>query len=119
MKVYRKRGGEQWVCIHVEVQASRKADFARRMFIYSYRLFERFGRPVASLAILADQQRNWRPDGYGFELLGCRHWLSFPSVKLLDREKDMEALLADPNPFALVTAALLLTRRTRGRPRQR
>ncbi|MFT3802279.1 MAG: DUF4351 domain-containing protein [Burkholderiaceae bacterium] len=27
--------------------------------------------------------------------------------------------VADPNPFALVTAAHLLTRRTRGRPRQR
>jgi hypothetical protein len=26
---------------------------------------------VASLAILADDRRSWRPDGYGFELFGC------------------------------------------------
>ena len=119
VRVYRKGGGEDWVYVHIEVQASRKTDFERRMFTYSYRLFERFGRPVASLAVLADAHRNWRPDGYGFELFGCRHWLNFPTVKLLDYEPDLDVLLADPNPFALVTAAHLLTRRTRGRPRQR
>ena len=119
VRVHRKGGGEDWVYVHIEIQASRKTDFERRMFIYSYRLFERFGRPVASLAVLADSHRHWRPDGYGFELFGCRHWLTFPIVKLLDYEPDLDALLADPNPFALLTAAHLMTRRTRGRPRQR
>ena len=114
VQVHRRRGGEDWVYVHVEVQATRKTDFALRMFTSSYRLFDRFGRPVASLAILADDRRGWRPDGYGFELFGCRHWLTFPSVKLLDRAGELEALLADPNPFALVTAAHLLTRSTRG-----
>ncbi|MGE3925078.1 MAG: DUF4351 domain-containing protein, partial [Lautropia sp.] len=120
VRVHRRRSGrEQWVYIHIEVQASRKSDFERRMFTYSYRLFERFGRPVASLAILADDRRNWRPGGYGFELFGCRHRLTFPAVKLLDFATDLDALLADPNPFALVTAAHLLTRSTRGAPQRR
>ncbi|MFT4103123.1 MAG: transposase, partial [Burkholderiaceae bacterium] len=119
VQVHRKRGGPGWVYVHVEVQATRKADFERRMFTYSYRLFERFGQPVASLAVLADPHRRWRPGGYGFELFGSRLWLSFPTVKLLDYEGDIDALLTDPNPFALVTAAHLLTRRTRSRPRQR
>ena len=61
------------------------------------RLAQRFGRLVASLAILADPHRNWRPDGYGFEAFGCRHWLHFPVVKLLDYEAGLEALLTDPN----------------------
>ncbi len=119
VQVHRKRGGPGWVYVHVEVQATRKADFERRMFTYSYRLFERFGRPVASLVVLADPHRRWRPDGYGFELFGSRHWLSFPTVKLLDYKADIDSLLANPNPFALVTAAHLLTRQTRNQPRQR
>ncbi|MGE0802453.1 MAG: hypothetical protein AB7O55_29420 [Lautropia sp.] len=117
--MHRKRGGEGWVYVHIEVQASRKQDFALRMFTASFRLFERFGRPVASLAILADNHAKWRPDGYGFDLFGCRHWLTFPAVKLLDLAPRMPALLADPNPFALVTAAHLLTRGTRGRSSRR
>ncbi|MFT3800377.1 MAG: hypothetical protein QM766_04085 [Burkholderiaceae bacterium] len=86
VRVYRKRGGPAWVYVHVEVQATRKADFERRMFTYSYLLFERFGRPVASLVVLADPHRGWRPHGYGFELFGSRLCSSFPTVKLLDYE---------------------------------
>ncbi|MFT3801176.1 MAG: transposase [Burkholderiaceae bacterium] len=120
VRVHRKQGGEQWIYVHIEVQASRKTDFAkRRMFVYHGRLFERFGQPVASLAVLADASPGWRPDGYGHALLGCSVQMRFPMVKLLDWADDIDGLLADPNPFAIVVAAHLLTRRTRGRPRQR
>jgi hypothetical protein len=37
-------------------------------------------------------------------LFGCRHYLEFPAVKLLDYGDPLEHLVADPNPFALVTA---------------
>ena len=38
---------------------------------------------------------------------------------MLDYASQTEALLEDPNPFALVTAAHLFTRRTKGDPEQR
>jgi hypothetical protein len=110
---------EDWIYIHIEIQAGWDGDFPKRMFTYNYRLFDRFDRPVASLAVLADDSPSWRPSGFGFELFGCRHQLDFPLVKLLDHEPNLEALLEDPNPFALVTAAHLLTRRTRGDAEQR
>jgi len=77
-------GGEQrWIYIHIEVQGRRDSDFARRMFTYNYRLFDRYARPIASLAVLADEDEGWRPDHYRFEVLGCRHTLEFPVVKLI------------------------------------
>jgi hypothetical protein len=39
--------------------------------------------------------------------------LQFASVKILDYAPQLEKLLKNPNPFALVTAAHLLTQRTR------
>jgi hypothetical protein len=66
-------GDEKWVYIHVEVQGSKQTEFAKRMFTYNYRLFDRYDRPVASLAVLADQHPNWKPCRYHFELLGCEH----------------------------------------------
>jgi hypothetical protein len=39
--------------------------------------------------------------------------LQFASVKILDHAPQLEELLKNPNPFALVTAAHLLTQRTR------
>jgi hypothetical protein len=45
--------------------------------------------------------------------------VDFGVAKLLDHEDRLEQLQQDPNPFALVTAAHLLTRRTRGQPERR
>jgi len=84
------------------------------MFTYNCRIFQRYDRPVASLAVLADDSPTWRPGAFGWELFGCRHVLEYPLVKLLDYAPRLEGLLAAPNPFALVTAAHLLTRQTRG-----
>ena len=114
-----KDGEQRWIYIHVEVQGRRDSDFARRMFTYNYRLFDRYARPIASLAVLADEDKAWRPDHYGFEVLGCRHTLEFPVVKLIDYADRTESLAANPNPFALVTAAHLRTRRTKHDPRTR
>jgi len=112
-------GEQRWIYIHIEVQGQRDNDFARRMFTYNYRLFDRYARPIASLAVLADEDQAWRPDHYGFEVLGCRHTLEFPVVKLIDYADRTESLQANPNPFALVTAAHLRTRQTRNDPQAR
>jgi len=103
----------RWVYIHIEVQGQRDKDFAERLFTYNYRLYDRYRRPVATLAVLADEQPSWKPDRFGYELFGCRHYLEFPTVKLMDYANRIEDLLRDPNPFALVTAAHLLTQQTR------
>ncbi|MCB2264115.1 MAG: cytosolic protein, partial [Candidatus Thiosymbion ectosymbiont of Robbea hypermnestra] len=119
VQVILEDGGQQWLYIHIEVQGQRDSDFARRMFTYNYRLFDRYACPIASLAVLADEDAGWRPDSYGFEVLGCRHTLEFPIVKLIDYADRAESLEANPNPFALVTAAHLHTRRTKSDPQAR
>ncbi|MEG3439404.1 DUF4351 domain-containing protein [Pannus brasiliensis CCIBt3594] len=105
--------GSQWVYIHVEIQGQLDRDFAERLFIYNYRLYDRYRRPIVTLAVLADERANWRPEQFGYERFGCRVNISFPSVKLLDYAPQLEELLQNPNPFALVTAAHLLTKTTR------
>ncbi|PXX80238.1 DUF4351 domain-containing protein [Rivihabitans pingtungensis] len=106
-------GSERWVYVHLEVQGSAQAEFAERMFVYNYRLYDRYRQPVASLAVLADSSANWRPNHFGFAVLGCEHELRFPAVKLLDYAAQQDQLYQNPNPFALVTLAHLLTQATR------
>ena len=112
-------GMERWVYIHIEIQGQRDGDFPLRMFTYNYRLFDCYARPIASFAVLADEEEGWRPNHYGFEILGCRHTLEFPIIKLIDYAEHVESLETDPNPFALVTAAHLQTRQTKGDPEAR
>ena len=105
--------------VHVEVQTQRDDDFARRMFTYHHRLLDRWGHAVASFAVLADEHAGWRPAEYRTETLGCEHVMRFPTAKLLDHEHRLDERRQDANPFALLTAAHLLTLRTRGQAARR
>jgi hypothetical protein len=116
VKVWTKDGAECWVLIHIEVQTTPDMEFPRRMFVYNYRVFDRYNRPVASLAVLADDDRNWRPTEFHNNLFGCEVGIRFPTVKLLDFVAQEAALEASTNPFAKVVLAHLKARQTHGDP---
>lgn len=119
VRVTGQGGRQEWLYIHLEVQGSAQANFAERMFVYNYRLYDRYHAPIASLAVLADEQLNWRPTAFGYDVLDCQMGIRFPVAKLLDWSGN-EAMLADsPNPFAIVTRAHLATRATAQDPQAR
>ncbi len=119
VQVWLNSGREQWVPVHVEVQTSRDPGFARRMYTYNYRLFDRYNREVVSLAVLGDDNPRWRPERFGYARWGLRVGIRFPVVKLLDYAERWETLQESRNPFAMVVLAHLITRRTRQDPRAR
>ena len=119
VRVTRLTGQEDWIYIHLEVQGTAQAEFAERMFVYNYRIFDRYRRPVASMAVLADNGAHWKPQAFGYDVLDCQMGIRFPVAKLLDYATQESALQDDPNPFALVTLAHLQTRATRQDPQAR
>lgn len=106
--------GVIWVLIHMEVQSQREISFPERMFRYHARLYDRYRRPIVSLAILGDDRPRWRPDRFGYDLLGCALALRFPTAKLLDFPPD--ALAASDNLCALVVLAHRHAQATRRDP---
>jgi hypothetical protein len=116
VKVWTKDGVECWVLIHVEVQTTHDAEFPRRMYVYNYRVFDRYNRPVASLAVLADDDPDWRPTDFRNNLFGCEAGIRFPVVKLLDFAAHEAMLEASNNPFASVVLAHLKARQTHDDP---
>ena len=54
--------------VHVEVQSQYDQEFSQRMFIYNYRAFDLYQKPVISLAILGDETKSWRPSYYQYGL---------------------------------------------------
>ncbi|MBW4502170.1 MAG: transposase [Scytonema hyalinum WJT4-NPBG1] len=118
-KVWLLNGEEAWVLVHVEVQGQYESQFAQRMYTYNYRLFDRHQKQVISLAVLADEEVNWRPSSYGYSLGGCRVSLEFPVAKLLDYEAQWETLEQSTNPFSVVVMAHLKTKATHRKPESR
>jgi hypothetical protein len=119
VKVWLTTGQELWVLIHIEVQGERETGFALRVYVYHYRIFDRFNRPVATFVILADEEANWRPDSYRQELLGTEVNFKFPAVKLLDYRQRWDELEQSDSPFAVVVQAQLTAQQTRDDARGR
>jgi hypothetical protein len=113
VKVWLVDGTETWLLIHIEVQSQYQSGFAQRMYVYNYRLQDRYNRPVVSLAVLADERPRWRPQTYESSVLGCDVRFNFPVVKLLDYAEDWPALESNRNPFATVVMAHLKAQETR------
>jgi hypothetical protein len=112
-------GDEKWIYIHIEVQGTKQAEFSERMFVYNYRIYDRYRRPVASMAILVDEYVNWRPDHFCYSVLGSETSIRFPIAKLTDYHDQLEALKASENSFAIVTATHILTQQTRKNDNER
>lgn len=107
VEVQLQDGSGVWLLIHIEIQNSKDGVFEERMFIYFYRIYDKYKRYPISLAILTDDDANWRPTQHHHTALHCAITLDFPTVKLLDY--DLDALEKSTNPFALITKAHLET----------
>jgi len=110
VRVRRLGGQEEWLLIHVEVQGQPDPRLPLRMYDYYHRIRDRYGRPVVSMAVLADPQPEWRPDFYQEEHWGCRLRFDYLLCKLI--EITPQRLEQENNPAAVVIAAHLATLRT-------
>lgn len=117
MKVWLLDNQEIWLLIHIEVQSQYDLKFPQRMFIYNYRAFDLYHKPVISLAILGDESRSWRPDFYQYGLGGSQVRVDFLMVKLLDYQ--WEDLEQSENIWAIIVMAHLKTKATTNNLRER
>jgi len=111
-RVRLKNGSEEWAFIHVDVQSQYEKDFAERMYVYNYRLFDRFHVHAVSFAVLGDQSGKWRPNRFTKKKWGCEVSFKFPVVKLTRYRKRMKFLRESSNPFAVITLAHLKNQAT-------
>ncbi len=107
IRVTLKNGQSKCILIHVDVQGYYDSGFAERMYIYNYRIFDRYRLETVSLAILADDRKNFRPSQYEVSYWGFQCLFRFPVVKLLDYLERWEELEKSTNPFGIVVMAHL------------
>ena len=118
-KVWLKTGQEMILYIHIEVQGQWEKHFGKRMFVYHYRIFDRYDGQIISVAILADDNPNWRPKSFGYQQEDFHLSFRFPIVKLFDYRNRWAELEQSTNPFATVVRIHLKALETRTNPRKR
>ncbi len=115
VKVHLKDGSTGCICIfiHIEVQGTKETDFEVRIYVYNYRIFDRYkeeGVKVISLVILTDEDENYRPDEYVVSQWGFELRMKIPLVKIIDykNKKELrEKLETSTNPMAMVVKVQL------------
>jgi hypothetical protein len=118
-RVYLHNGENVWLLIHLEVQSQPKADFEERVFVSYYRIFDRYNRDVVSIAVLGDEQADWRPNEYRRGVFGTKISLEFSTVKLLDWAERIDELETSSNPIALIVLSHLESVFTNKQPERR
>lgn len=100
VKVFTRKGGGVWKLLHIEIQGYAQENFPARMFQCFYRIREKYRRPVSSLAIFADDNKNFHPDRFEQSDRDTHLRYGFNTYKIL--AQDQEQLEQSDNPFALV-----------------
>lgn len=119
VKVYLRDGSEEWLLIHIEIQGYAQEEFPERMYIYNYRIFDKFRKEVVSLALLTDDNPNFRPGEYQRSRWGCNVLFQYPLVKVIDYRDRWAELENSTNPFAIIVSAFLKTLETEGNVQER
>ena len=103
LQVTMKNGKEEYVLIHVEVQGYDDKAFAKRMYQYMYRIYDKYDKKIYPLAIYTHDVESSQPDRYEERFYGMSLVYKFPIYKTI--EQDEAKLEAETNPFATVILA--------------
>lgn len=113
VKVFLPDGHETWLLIHIEVQGYPDTGFRQRMFVYHYRIFDRYGVEVVSLAVCTDEVPAAHTAPYQTARWGCELTFTFPVIRVQDFASQWTTLEQQRNPFAVVVMAHVKARETR------
>jgi hypothetical protein len=100
MRVYLKNGESKIFLLHVEVQGYFDPKFELRLYQYYYRISDFLQEPIETLAILIDDDPDYRPYEYKQTLGQTELSFKFRMFKLLDNSPPY--LSKEDNPFSVV-----------------
>lgn len=100
MRIYLKNGKSKCFLLHIEVQGYYDENFEQRVFQYYYRITDLLQEPIETLAILIDDDPNWRPNEYTQFLGQTALNFKFRLFKLLDNPPPY--IDKEHNPFSIV-----------------
>ena len=66
-----------------------------------------YDKPIASMAVLLDDDPSWRPCSYSENLWDSEINIKFPIIKIIDYNEQIQQLEQSSNPFAIIVLAQL------------
>ncbi len=83
-KVHLKDGEEKWILVHVEVQSDNEKDFAKRMFQYFYRIYDRHDKEIVAIAVMTSPHESIFPTQFHYSFFCTELQYAYTNCKLND-----------------------------------
>ncbi|MDM8176070.1 hypothetical protein FKG96_18345 [Olivibacter sp. LS-1] len=103
VKVHMKDGTDKHILINTELEGGNDQDFAKRIYQYHYRIWDRYNISVATVAVFTGDRNQKRPKEYWHQILDTTISFRYRAYHIFDNDEE-ELLLMD-NPFSLVVLA--------------
>lgn len=103
VKVHMKDGTEKYILINTELEGGSDRDFAKRIYQYHYRIWDRYNISVATVAVFTGDRNQNKPKEYRHQILDTTISFRYRAYHIFDHAE--EELLAMDNPFSLVVLA--------------
>lgn len=103
VKIFGADGSEEWMLIHIEIQAQNDQQFSKRMFQYFYRIYDRYDVPITALAVFTGPGKSLTANSFNYQFLGTEIQYKFNNYHIMDHSE--EQLIAMDNPFAFIVLA--------------
>ncbi|ASK62230.1 hypothetical protein CFK37_08675 [Virgibacillus phasianinus] len=111
VKVCLKNGHERWILIHIEVQGKTGKGFAKRMFRYFYRIYDKHNQEVYAIALLTDTEQAIVPNHFHYSFFGTE--LDYRYNVYSFHNQSIKKLEASSNPFSDAVIAGIYAGKTR------
>jgi len=102
-KVFLKDGTEKHIMLNTEIEGGRDAEFAKRIYQYNYRIWDRYDISVATIAVYTGSRKQPKPCEYHREVLDTSLRFKYRTYHIFDHGE--EELLAMDNIFAFIVVA--------------
>jgi|GEM_PF-530977 len=103
LKFWTKNGEDKHIFVHIEVQSSRELGFTERAFKYFYRIYDKNGKLITTIAIYTHDDVPDQYDRFEYNYQGTE--LTYKFNTYLVRDADEKKLEVSDNMFALVILA--------------
>ncbi len=113
IKVWMKNGDPTLIVCHIEVERSpKRRKLPKRMMVYRCRTYDLYQLPILSIAILIDDDHNWRIDYHREQCFDTYLEIRYLVIKLWDYRNRRQELESINNHFAMIMLAQLIVLET-------
>ncbi|MBC7473392.1 MAG: Rpn family recombination-promoting nuclease/putative transposase [Candidatus Sericytochromatia bacterium] len=105
VEVKLKNGDNKWILLHIEIQSYEDKDFAKRMYHYYSRIFDKYDEEIEAIAVFTYQANRHKYGRYESKFINTKITYEYQTYDLA--QQNIRELEQSKNPFSFIVRTLI------------